>query len=99
MRMVEHILEKEVEAVKEHVEENHEEIDLREMVQVEEERENREDLVHWLLQKEKRRQLVENGERIEELLSHLEYAYRTAAISEETYNKVKQRNQQLLENN
>ncbi len=97
--MVKDILEKDVEAVREHVEENHDDLDLREMVKVEEENRGRDDLVHWLLQKAKRRQLVEDEDRIEELLSHLEYAYRTAAISEETYAKVKQRNKQLLENN
>ncbi len=85
--------------MKEHVEENHEELDIREMVRVEEENENRTELVHWLLRKEKRRRLLGDEDRIRELLSHLEHAYRTAAISEDTYRQVKQRNRELLENN
>ncbi len=97
--MVEHILEQDAEAVKRHVEEHVADLDLREMVQVEEDNRNREELVHWLLRKAKRRTMIGDEERLKELLSHIEEAYRTAAISEETYAKAKQANKDLLQNN
>lgn len=97
--MVEEILEKDADAVKSHVEENVEDLDLKQMIAVEEENENRENLLLWLLKKQKRRQLLQDEERIEELLSHTEYAYRTAAISQETYDSVKQANKELLRDN
>jgi hypothetical protein len=97
--MVAHILERDVDAVQDHVEENVNELDLKELVQVEEQNQNREELVHWLLQKAKRRNMIEDEERVQELLSHIEHAYRMAAISEETYAKAKQANKDLLQNN
>lgn len=97
--MVEHILEKDVDGVKRHVEENVEELDIRELVKHEEEHRDRQELVLWLLQKAKRRNMIEDEERVQELLSHIEYAYRTAAISEETYAKAREANKALLENN
>lgn len=97
--MVENILKQDVAAVKEHVVSQGLETDLAELIRVEEENENREELVDWLREKRERHELLTDEERLQELRAHLEYAYRTAAISQETYSKVRQLHQELLEVN
>lgn len=86
------LLEKDIEAMKDEVDAAEHDLDAL----VEEAREREHPAADWLEAKRERRELVEDEERVEELLSHLEEAYRTAAISQDTYQRVKQANRELL---
>lgn len=95
--MVEDILAQEMGAVREHVNSQGFDADLKEMVRVEEANQNREELVLWLLQKQQRHDTILDEERLQHALSHLEEAYRTAAISQDTYHEMKRLNRELLD--
>lgn len=66
------------------------------MQEVEEENRAREDVLDWLSEKKRRQELINDDELVQELLSHLEEAYRTAAISENAYADAKHINKELL---
>lgn len=88
------VLKKDVEAVKEHVRQA--EIEFEEVIRAEREHHGRDELLDWLRQKKKHSELLSDEDLIGELLMHLEHAYRNASISEDTYRRVKQVNQELL---
>lgn len=91
---VEEILEHDVERVKDLVERH--EPDVEELITKENRSKGREDLLTWLEEKKRYIELLEDEERIQNLLSHIEFAYRTASVSEETYQKAKSANKELL---
>ncbi len=93
---MEELLEKDVDEIKEEVEEKEIEF-IEELMEVEREGEDREELLEWLEEKKHRLELMEDEQRHEDLLSHLEYAYRTAAISEETYQDMKDKAREVVE--
>lgn len=88
------VLEKEFEEMKKLVDKH--EPELEELIKKERELESREHVIEWLKDKKKRKELIEDEERIKELLKHIEHAYRTASIPEETYTKAKSLHKELL---
>jgi hypothetical protein len=98
--MVEDLLENDVKTVKKLVESaDVTRADLAEMVEVEQDTRERDELLDWLRAKHERRDMIEDDDRVQELLGHIEEAYQTAAISEKTYQRAKQANKELLRNN
>lgn len=93
----ESILEKKFEKMKELIEEH--EPELEALIAKEKEKENRQEVIKWLETKKKRKDLLNDEDAVKELLSHIEHAYRTASISEETYSNAKFLNKKLLEKN
>lgn len=91
------LVEADIETVKEVVAESDVDIDLDRLMEMERERHARDELLDWLEGKKRNRELLQDEDRIEELLSHIEHAYRTAAISEDAYRHAKQVNRELLE--
>lgn len=91
------LVEADIETVKEVVAESNVDIDLDRLMEMEQERHARDELLDWLEEKKRRQELLQDEDRIEELLSHIEHAYRTAAISEDTYRHAKRVNRELLE--
>jgi hypothetical protein len=90
-------LDRDVDEVKESLHElDHE---LEQVIEIEREEQEREELIEWLEGKKERLKLINDEERLKELLSHLEYAYRTAAVSEETYQNARDLNRKLLREN
>jgi len=90
----EEILENELEDMKEIIEEK--EHELEELIAKEKEREARENVIQWLEEKRERKELLNDENRIKELLRHVEHAHRTASITEETYMKAKSIHKELL---
>lgn len=97
--MVDEILEQEVAAIKETVAESDaiDGVDIAALIRAEQEREARDELLDWLEEKQATRATLRDEERIEALLEHLEHAYRTAAISEDAYQRAKEANKELLD--
>ncbi len=93
----ESVLEKEFEEMKSIV--NEHEHELEELIKKEKKKEDgaRENVIRWLEGKKKRKELMEDEETIRELLSHIEHAYRTASIPEDTYAKAKSLHKELLD--
>ncbi|MCJ7478719.1 MAG: hypothetical protein MUP63_00890 [Candidatus Nanohaloarchaeota archaeon QJJ-7] len=91
---VQKILENEMEKIQEAEIEEPELIEM--MMEVEKQNREREELLEWLSEKKRRQEIINDEERVESLLSHLEEAYRTASISENSYHEAKKTNKELL---
>lgn len=92
--LLEKILDNDVEGIKEGVSEH--KPNLKKLMRMEREGEAREHVLDWLEGKKERIDMITDDDRLEEMLSHLEYAYRTAAISEETYQRAREINRRLM---
>lgn len=66
------------------------------LMEAEEKNRARDEVLDWLSEKKRRWELINDDDIVRELLSHLEEAYRTAAISENAYADGKKVNKELL---
>ncbi|MDY6778651.1 MAG: hypothetical protein SVU32_08355 [Candidatus Nanohaloarchaea archaeon] len=94
-RTVDELLQLDVPEIKEYVDEH--EPDLDELIEAEQEGRERQELIDWLEAKKERLEILNDDERAEELLKHVENAYRSASISEDTYNEAKQQTKEMIE--
>lgn len=88
------LLDREIEEVKQAVAALEHDIDT--LIEAEQDGAARQDLIDWLYLKKHHQELLHDEETVAHMQSHLEEAYRTAAISHKTYQDVKAANKKLM---
>lgn len=90
------LLERSIDHIKDSFDEH--DLSIDELHQREQEGEGREELIEWFKEKKERLELLESEEHLDDMLSHIEWAYRTASISKTTYDRAREITNRLKEN-